>query len=147
MFHSILSTLLHATSIKEYIIDCFSEVNKISLLSETCEGMMLLQYLIVLILGAAIDGSGEPYTLINRVQTECELEALSYGTKLTDSYNYYDEDTEWDMRIHNDYITEHLGFAGWIQSGTWKSGGITAEKNSAKKLQEVSPSLLPLCLL
>ena len=68
---------------------------------------------------------GAPYTLINRMQTECEAQAVIIGSTLADNYNSYDEDTEWDIRLHNEFLVEHLGFAGWIQMGTWKSGGKT----------------------
>jgi hypothetical protein len=64
---------------------------------------------------------GSAYTLIGRLETECELEALTVGSMLADRYNSLDEATEWDVRIHNDFLTEHLGFAGWIQQGTWGS--------------------------
>jgi hypothetical protein len=100
----------------------------------TWKPIVILQFIATVVVGDL----GEGYSLISRVQTECELEALSYGTKLADSYNYFDEETEWDMRIHNDYMTEHLGFAGWIQSGLWKSGGMTAEKQNAPTLQRVN---------
>lgn len=77
------------------------------------------------------------YTLINKITTDCELEALSTGTRLADQYNMYDEDTEWDTRIHNDYLVEHLGFAGWIQMGLWKNTKLTAEHQSAVALHQV----------
>lgn len=68
---------------------------------------------------------GTPYGMITRTQTECETEAILIGTILADKYNSFDEDTEWDSRIHNDFHVEHLGFAGWIQMGTWGSKGRT----------------------
>jgi hypothetical protein len=46
-----------------------------------------------------------------------------------------DEETEWDMRLHNDFLIEHLGFAGWIQGGIWGSGGKTPHGNHAPTLQ------------
>lgn len=72
-------------------------------------------------------------------------------------YQNFDENTEWDMRIHHDYLVEHLGFAGWIQvcinnnnnhssnnsnnnnnkAGLWKSGGLTAHKHRAPDLHKV----------
>ena len=61
---------------------------------------------------------------------------MSYGSRLADRYNHFDENTEWDRRIHDDYLTEHLGFAGWMVSGLWKSGGKTAGDNSAPELQK-----------
>ena len=83
-----------------------------------------------------IQMTDRPYTLISKVQTECELEALRVGTALADHYNSYDEATEWDARIHEDFLTKNLGFAGWIQMGTWKSGGLTATKQVASKLHQ-----------
>lgn len=80
---------------------------------------------------------GDPYSWISKVQTLCEVEALQVGSLLGDHYNSFDEGTEWDMRIHGDYMTEHLGFAGWIQTGVWKSGGITNEKHNAVELHKV----------
>jgi hypothetical protein len=88
---------------------------------------------------AAEDGNsrGSAYTLLNKLNTECELEALNVGTRLADRYNMYDEQTEWDTRIHNDYLVQHLGFAGWIQMGTWKNTHLTAEKQDAPALHRV----------
>ena len=77
---------------------------------------------------------GAAYTWIGRLETECEVEALVTGTVLADRYNSFDENTEWDTRIHNDYLTEHLGFAGWIQQGTWGSKGMTPHKQSSAML-------------
>jgi hypothetical protein len=81
---------------------------------------------------------GEPFGMISKVQSACEVEALAVGSKLADYYNSYDEETEWDARVHHDYLVQNLGFAGWIQTGTWGSKGITAEKNHAPTLHRVS---------
>jgi hypothetical protein len=75
--------------------------------------------------------------LVDKVITDCELEALSVGTRLADRYNMYDEQTEWDTRIHNDYVVQRLGFAGWIQMGTYKNTKLTAEKQDAPALHRV----------
>jgi len=42
---------------------------------------------------------GRPYSLIDKVKTECEIEALTIGTMLADRYNSFDEATEWDVRF------------------------------------------------
>ena len=60
---------------------------------------------------------GEPYGLISKLQTQCEVEGLSIGTALADNYNSMDEDTEWDQRIHSDFFAEHLGFFSVITTG------------------------------
>jgi hypothetical protein len=99
----------------------------------------MARFLILCCICVVLDGSkGHPYTLINKVITDCEYSALQVGTELADHYNSYDENTEWDMRIHHDYLVEHLGFAGWITSGLWKSGGLTAERRSAPELHKVN---------
>lgn len=59
---------------------------------------------------------------------------MRLGTRLADSFNAYDEETEWDQRVHHDFISTYLGFAGWMVGGTWGSGGMTADKSDAKAL-------------
>jgi hypothetical protein len=75
--------------------------------------------------------------LLSKIQTECELEALNIGTRLADRYNSLDEDTEWDVRIHHDFLAKYLGFAGWIQMGLWKNTQLTAFRQSAPGLHKV----------
>lgn len=98
-----------------------------------CNRMTILVAIWILIV--KIVGSTKP--LLDKLTTECELEALSVGTRLADRYNMYDEQTEWDTRIHNDYVVQHLGFAGWIQMGTYKNTRLTAEKQDAPALHRV----------
>lgn len=88
---------------------------------------------------------GDPYSLITKIQSKCELLALEAGTRLGDHFNEYDEATEYDARVHNDYNTEYLGFAEWMSSGTWGSHGVTAEKSDAKALQEVCETYISSC--
>ena len=78
---------------------------------------------------------GDAYDLISRQQTECEVEALQVGTALADRYNSLDEGSERDVRMHNDYLTENLGFADWLKWGLPNSGGRTPHKNLAPRLQ------------
>ena len=68
---------------------------------------------------------GEPYGQLTKLQTQCEVESLTTGSVLADNYNSLDEDTEWDARMHSDFMTEHLGFFAVIGSGTWGSNGKT----------------------
>ena len=74
---------------------------------------------------------------LTKIQSECELEALQTGTSLSDRYNSLDENTEWDTRIHHDYLAKYLGFAGWIQMGLWKNTKLTAFRKSAPELHQV----------
>ena len=53
---------------------------------------------------------GDAYTMISRLQTDCELESLSVGTALADKYNSFIEGTERDERLKNDYLMQRLGF-------------------------------------
>jgi hypothetical protein len=74
---------------------------------------------------------------ITEMQQSCELEALNLGTRLADRYNSFDEATDWDIRIHHDYLTKYLGFAGWIQMGLWKNTGLTAMRQHAATIHKV----------
>lgn len=97
----------------------------------------LLVIVSVLVCSWADHKSPTAYKLINKHITDCELEALSVGTRLADRYNMYDEGAEWDTRIHNDYVVQHLGFAGWLQMGTYKNTRLTAEKQDAPEIHRV----------
>jgi hypothetical protein len=79
---------------------------------------------------------GAPYTRITKRETQCEVEALSIGSALTDNYNSLDEETEWDSRIHSDYLSEYLGFFGIITQGVWGKPGRTSELRDSVKLQK-----------
>jgi len=79
---------------------------------------------------------GAPYNRITKRQTQCEVEALAVGTSLTDNYNSLDEDTEWDSRIHSDFMSEYLGFFGVITQGIWGKAGKTSELRDSMKLQK-----------
>lgn len=85
---------------------------------------------------------GDPYTWINEITTNCETEALRVGSSLADHFNKYDEGTEWDCRLHSDYLTERLAFSPWIQLGTWGSHGVSTEHHNAKELHKVMLSQL-----
>jgi hypothetical protein len=94
---------------------------------------------VLLVLSAAlVDGNDNgPFKWIDRVQTECEAVSMGIATTLADAYNSFDENTEWDVRIHHDYLTKYMGFATWITSGVWHSGGRTSTGNDATQLQRV----------
>ena len=47
--------------------------------------------------------------LISDIVRRCELESLSVGTRLADHYGSFDENTEWDIRLHHDYLVQYLG--------------------------------------
>lgn len=68
---------------------------------------------------------GEPYGQLTKLETQCEVESLTTGSLLADNYNSLDEGTEWDARMHSDFMTEHLGFFAVIGAGTWGSNGKT----------------------
>lgn len=74
---------------------------------------------------------------LSKIQSDCELEALNIGTRLADRFNSFDEKTEQDVKLHHDYLTKYMGFAGWIQGGTWKNTALTALKNNAPEVYRV----------
>ena len=63
--------------------------------------------------------------LIEERIVHCEQEALKIGTRLSDIYNGPVEEEEWDIRVHQEMLMEHLGFAPWMANGVYKSGGKT----------------------
>ena len=66
----------------------------------------------------------------------CELEALKIGTRLSDIYNGPIEEEEWDIRVHQESLMEHLGFAPWMANGVYKSGGKTPKGIPTSILRE-----------
>ena len=103
------------------------------MISRDSSSLLLLLLLLLNSIIVVKTADGAAYGLITRHQTECELESLSVGTALADRYNSMDEGTEWDVRIHEDYLTERLGFAGWIQMGVMNTGR-TPLNQDAKEL-------------
>jgi len=67
-------------------------------------------FFIILFAKAAINDA--PYGMINRVLTDCEYVGINVGSELSDAFNAMDEATEFDVRVHSDYLVEHTGFAG-----------------------------------
>ncbi|RYH25571.1 hypothetical protein EON65_15500 [archaeon] len=61
---------------------------------------------------AAHDGS--PYGLIDAVQTECEYQALTWGTRLTDAWNSYDESIPFKDRFGHDFYYQSASFSKMI---------------------------------
>ena len=101
--------------------------------------MVGLVLAITLVLFSASNGDiGDPYGLITKVQNDCEFGTITFGTRLVDSFNNFDEATERDVRIHHDVLVESLGFSNWIQAGLWKNTGLTANRQHAPSLQKVS---------
>lgn len=78
-----------------------------------------------------------PYGMINKLKTDCEYVGITVGSQLADAFNSFDEGTEFDIRVHSDYVLENIGFAGFLQSGTWKNTGLSAHKQHAPSLQKV----------
>lgn len=57
-----------------------------------------------------------PFQLINKVQTECEYESITVGTKIADAYNSLTEDRRNPDRLAHPYVKEHLGFIGSVKN-------------------------------
>jgi hypothetical protein len=67
--------------------------------------------------------------------SNCEFESLQLGSKISDIFNNPIGNEDWNIRIHQDYIAENLGFAPWMSNGVHNTGLTTSGKN-AKELQE-----------
>eukprot|EP01034_Spumella_vulgaris_P030521 gene30521-37753_t len=55
---------------------------------------------------------------------------------MADVFNAPVGDEDWDQRVHQDFITEQLGFAPWMASGVHGSNGHTLTGKKAKDLYE-----------
>lgn len=60
----------------------------------------------------------KPYGLVNKVQTECEYDAMSAGSKLADNYNSFDEKTEDQHCLKSDYFSKKLAFLNYLEEGS-----------------------------
>ena len=100
----------------------------------------MIKLLIVILTTAFLSSNKAAQDQVENVSrdhiTYCEQRALSVGSKLADAYNAPISNEEADQRLHQDYLSENLGFAPWMSGGTWRSGGLTLTKSSAKALQE-----------
>lgn len=45
---------------------------------------------------------------------QCEYSALKLGSDIADVFNAPVGDQDWEERVHQDFITENLGFAPWM---------------------------------
>ena len=50
---------------------------------------------------------GSIHGLLDKTQTDCEVQSLTVGTLLADRYNSLDEETEWDQRLHTGIIINY----------------------------------------
>eukprot|EP00597_Dinobryon_sp_UTEXLB2267_P000089 CAMPEP_0170057304 /NCGR_PEP_ID=MMETSP0019_2-20121128/361_1 /TAXON_ID=98059 /ORGANISM="Dinobryon sp., Strain UTEXLB2267" /LENGTH=389 /DNA_ID=CAMNT_0010261979 /DNA_START=205 /DNA_END=1374 /DNA_ORIENTATION=- len=55
---------------------------------------------------------------------------------MADVFNAPGGDQDWDERVHQDFITENLGFAPWMAHGIHNSGGLTMTNRNAKEIYE-----------
>lgn len=61
--------------------------------------------------------------------SHCEYSALRIGSKICDLFNAPINGEDWNERIHQDGIIEHLGFAPWLSNGISYSSGKTLQGN------------------
>lgn len=66
----------------------------------------------------------------------CEYSALKLGSDLADVFNAPIGHEDWDQRVHQDFITEHLGFAPWMISGISGTDGLTLTNKKAGAIAE-----------
>lgn len=72
------------------------------------------------IINQCTSNAGDAFGLISKVQTYCEYESITMGSKLADYYNSLDEATHKIDRMHIPFISEHLGF-GWDHAAYGRS--------------------------
>ena len=59
--------------------------------------------------------------------SHCEYSALRIASKICDLFNAPIDSEDWNERIHQDGIIEHLGFAPWLINGISYSNGKTLQ--------------------
>ena len=59
--------------------------------------------------------------------THCEYLSLRIASKICDLFNAPIDSEDWNERIHQDSIIEHLGFAPWLSNGIAYSNGKTLQ--------------------
>ncbi len=96
-----------------------------------------LSILLFLRIGLSWGEIGDPYGLISRVQTECEMSSMTFGTRLSDAFNSLDESTSNGTRIHHEYLVEHLGFSSFGNSSLWKQSEMGVDGHTIAQLQKV----------
>ena len=74
--------------------------------------LLVLYHFITISICAAHDGS--PYGLIDAVQTECEYQALTWGSRLTDAWNSYDESVAFKDRFGHEFFAQSASFSKMI---------------------------------
>ena len=53
---------------------------------------------------------------------KCETDALRLGSDLSDVFNGPIGGEDWSERVHQNFITKHLGFAPWTRDGVAGAG-------------------------
>jgi hypothetical protein len=71
---------------------------------------MFLIFLLLLYTIKSSSENGDPYGLVTRTQTDCELQSLTQGSRLADAFSSFDEHTELISRIQHDFIQENILF-------------------------------------
>jgi hypothetical protein len=78
--------------------------------------VFLLNILINLQLVSA--NSGDPFTLIDAVQTECEFEGLTWGSRLADAWNSQDETIDFKLRFSHEFLSQSPSFSKMMHHET-----------------------------
>jgi hypothetical protein len=58
----------------------------------------------------SVGAPGDPYGMINSVQTECEYQALTIGSRLCDALNSYEESVSFYRRFDHEYLQKVQSF-------------------------------------
>lgn len=82
--------------------------------------MMILLIVNIILLQSYLINSdivpvGNAYTLLDKTNTDCEMNSMNIGSKLVDYYNSYDEHTNKSTRMFNDLFVSYLNFDSWLQ--------------------------------
>lgn len=98
-----------------------------------CYVIVILAYMIVITISNTMmtnlhsSSSSSSYKEYENHISHCEYSALRIASKICDLFNAPIDSEDWNERIHQDSIIEHLGFAPWLINGISYSNGKTLQ--------------------
>ena len=86
--------------------------------------------------GSGSSSSSSSYKEYENHISHCEYSALRIASKICDLFNAPIDSEDWNERIHQDGIIEHLGFAPWLINGISYSNGKTLQGKQTKSIDK-----------
>ncbi|KAJ1426220.1 hypothetical protein B484DRAFT_450822 [Ochromonadaceae sp. CCMP2298] len=84
---------------------------------------------------------GDPFGLIDALQTSCEQQSMSLASRLSDTFSSYDENTDTATRLQDQYLVGHLDTRALTLANKWVYlyGDLTLRTLFTTLLQQTHP--------